>query len=183
MPFVKLDCGILDSSLWVDREARELFVTALLMAEPFELVEGREQLGVRDMKPTGFVVPPGWYGFIAAAGLGIIHRARMDVEVGMSALERLGAPEPESRSKAYEGRRLVRVDGGYIALNYDHYRQRDYTSAERQRRYRERKAKKRRAGKSAAQVRAEYDGREKRFIEAEGRGDEGGADRVVGEGL
>ena len=36
MGFVKLDCAIVDSSLWVERDHRSLFITALVMAEPFE---------------------------------------------------------------------------------------------------------------------------------------------------
>src|SRR3990167_930952 len=39
MPFVKLDCGILDSTLWFDRDARDVFLTALLMAVPYEVRE------------------------------------------------------------------------------------------------------------------------------------------------
>src|SRR3990167_7998881 len=87
------------------------------------------------------MVPPGWYGFVPAAGIGIIRRALVtDLEAGMVALEQLGSPEPESRSQEFEGRRLVRVDGGYVALNYDKYRERDLSAADRQRRYRIRKA-------------------------------------------
>ena len=77
MAFVKLDCGILDSTIWLDRAARELFITALLMAEPFELREPAKQIKVRSLDETGFVVPVGWYGFVAAAGSGIIHRCNL----------------------------------------------------------------------------------------------------------
>ena len=141
MAFVKLDCGMLDSTLWIDREARELFITALLMAEPIEIRQPEKQINVANLDETGFVVPVGWYGFIPAAGVGIIRRAGMDVEIGMKALERLGNPDLESRSPEYEGRRLVRVTGGFVALNYDKYRQKDHTAAERAARYRARKAK------------------------------------------
>ena len=78
MPFVKLDCGILNSTLWFDRTARELFITALLMAEPFETVEPIPQIAINSMALTGWSVPPGWYGFIQSASIGIIHRARLD---------------------------------------------------------------------------------------------------------
>ena len=136
MAFVKLDTGILDSTLWIERECREVFITALLLAEPFELRTPTEQLEVRRLEATGFVVPIGWYGMVNAAGVGIVRRALVDPELGMLALERLGAPDLESRSQDFEGRRLVRVDGGYIVLNFMKYRDRDYTSAERSRRYR-----------------------------------------------
>lgn len=139
MPFVKLDCGILDSTLWPDRIARELFITALLMAEPYEIVEPEPQIAVRGLEQTGFIVPPGWYGIVRAAGIGIVRRAGIDPEEGLDALERLGATDQESRTPRFEGRRLVRVNGGFLALNFDLYRSRDYTSAERSRRYREKK--------------------------------------------
>ena len=141
MAFVKLDCGILNSSVWAESVLRDVFLTALLMAEPYVTETPLPQLHVRTMDPTGWVVPPGWYGFVPAAGIGIIRRALVvDVEAGIMALEHLGATEVESRSQAFEGRRLVRVDGGYIALNFDKYRERDLSGAERQRRYRMRKA-------------------------------------------
>ena len=138
MPFVKLDCGILNSTLWIDRYARELFITALLMAEPFELTESTPQIEPRSLDLTGWEVPPGWYGFVPAAGVGIIDRAKIEQEFGMLALERLGSPEPDSRSSEFEGRRLVRINGGYLVLNFMRYRDRDYTTAERSKRYRER---------------------------------------------
>jgi len=140
MPFVKLDCGILNSTLWFERDCREVFITALLMAEPRELTEPSAQIEVDSLEPTGWQVPPGWYGFVEAAGIGIIHRARVDETLGREALRRLGSPEVSSRSPEFDGRRLVRVDGGYIILNYMKYRERDYTTAARSKRYRERLA-------------------------------------------
>jgi len=139
MPFVKLDTKILDSTLWVERESREVFITALLMAEPIELREPAEALKVQSIEPLGFTVPPGWYGFVPAAGLGIVRRAMVPQEAGLLALENLSSPDSASRSMEHEGRRMVRVDGGYLILNYMKYRERDYTAAERQRRLRERK--------------------------------------------
>lgn len=139
MPFVKLDCGMLTSSLWIDREARDIFITALLMAEPWEFLEPQAQINVRDLELTGWIVPPGWYGFARAAGIGIVHQAGMERESGLLALERLSSADSESRSHAFEGRRLVRIDGGYVVLNYMNYRERDETGAERMRRYRAKK--------------------------------------------
>lgn len=139
MAFVKLDTGILDSTLWVDREQREIFITALLLAEPFELREPAAQLEVRAIKETGFVVPPGWYGIVRAAGIGIARRAMVDQELARVALEKLGSADPESRSEEFDGRRLVRVNGGFIVLNFMKYRDRDHTAAERVQRWRDRK--------------------------------------------
>lgn len=144
MSFVKLDCGTLDSTLWADVDATRIFFASLLMAEPYELLEVSNQIAVRSLDETGFEVPAGWYGFVPAAGVGIVRRALMDEEVGLSALERLGSPEMGSRTPDFEGRRMVRIVGGYIILNYSKYREKDHTAAERSKRYREKKTRKRR---------------------------------------
>ena len=137
--FVKLHSSILRSTIWFARPDREIFITALLLAEPRELTEDAEQLEVDSLKPTGWLVPAGWYGFVEAAGTGLIAHSGADVAEGYAALRRLGSPELESRSREFDGRRLVRVNHGYVVLNYDKYRERDMTSTERSRRYRERK--------------------------------------------
>lgn len=140
MAFVKLDTGILNSTLWVDKDGREVFLTALLMALPHEVTEPMPQIAVRTLDLTGFIVPPGWYGFVPAAGVGIIRQAMVEQEAGLDALERLCAADSESRSHEFEGRRMARVDGGYIILNFMKYRDKDHTAAERMKRYRVRKA-------------------------------------------
>src|SRR6516165_3756181 len=120
MPFVKLDCGMLNSTLWFERLAREIFITALLMAEPCELFDEEPQIAVGSLDYTGWKVPAGKYGFVPAAGVGIIRRAMItnqEVEPAMKALEMLGNPEESSRTQDFEGRRMVRVDGGFIILN------------------------------------------------------------------
>jgi hypothetical protein len=125
--FVKLDTGILNSSLWIERDLRSLFVTALVMAEPFEVTESMPQLNVRSLESTGWTVPAGWYGFVEASGTGIVRRDGMtDIDAGLTVLETLCSPDPDSRSQDFEGRRLARVDGGYIVLNYFKFRERDY---------------------------------------------------------
>jgi hypothetical protein len=136
--FVKLDAGILNSTLWGDYDARQLFITALLMAEPYEVRKPEQVIEVDSLKPMGWDVPPGWYGRVEAAGSGIIHRCGLSYEAGIPALKRLASPEPESRSRDFEGRRLARVDGGYLVLNFIKYRERDYGNAERCKRWRER---------------------------------------------
>jgi hypothetical protein len=139
MAFVKLDCNILDSTLWVEREAREVFITALLMAVPMEFDHPLRQIEVDSLEFTGFEAPPDWYGYVPASGVGIVRRALVDQDAGMRALRSLGEPDNESRSHKFDGRRMIRIDGGYAILNYMDYRNKDHTSAERQRRYRERK--------------------------------------------
>jgi len=142
MAFAKIDTRILDSSLWVDRGIRDIFLTALLMGLPYEVTEPMPQLKVDSLEETGFIVLPDWYGFVAAAGPGLIHRALLSEEEGMVALRALGEPDRESRSQEFEGRRLVRVNGGFIILNFMKFRDRDTTNAERQRQFRERQRRK-----------------------------------------
>ena len=139
MAFVKLDAGILNSTIWVLRPDLEIFITSLLMAQPREFTEPVGTIKIRSLDDDDFVVPPGWYGFVEAAGPGIVNRAHVSQEIGIPALERLASPEPESRSQDFGGRRMVRVDGGYVVLNFMRYRDRDHTAAERQRRLRNRK--------------------------------------------
>ena len=139
MGFVKLDSGFLESTLWEDKVAREVFLTALLMALPYEVTDPIPALAVRSLAETGFTVPPGWYGMVESSGIGLVRRSLADRDEGMAALERLGAPDPESRSRAFDGRRLVRVESGLIVLNFIRYRDRDYTAAVRSQRYRDRK--------------------------------------------
>jgi hypothetical protein len=139
MPFVKLDCGMLDSSIWPDKPARDLFITALLMAHPAQFNSPQAQLNVNSLEETGWIAPPGWYGFVEAAGPGIVDRAKLPIQEGMEALKRLGSPDPDSRTAAHEGRRLIRINGGYLVLNFFIYRDRDYTNAIRQRRHRQKK--------------------------------------------
>ena len=144
MPFVKLDCSMLHSSIWPDKDARDLFITALLMAEPIEIKTPTDQICADSLNLTGWKVPPGWYGYVPAAGIGIAHQAGLDDrDRAIAALIRLGSIENESRNPSFEGRRMVRIDGGYLILNFMIYRERDYTSADRSRRYRERKASRR----------------------------------------
>ena len=96
----------------------------------------------------------------------------MEVEAGLAALERLGRPELDSRTPDFEGRRMVRVAGGYLVLNYMLYRDKDHGAAERMRVYRAKKAKKTERSKNE-------DGRERAFGKAVGDGDEQRANDIV----
>jgi len=111
------------------------------LAEPHEICTPMQQIEIRSLNFTDFVVPVGWYGLVKAAGIGIINTAIVDRKSGLLALEKLGAPDLSSRSQAFEGRRLVRVDGGFVVLNFFKYRDQDFTAAERAKRYRARNKK------------------------------------------
>lgn len=138
MAFVKLKKSILNSTVWMDRDVRDVWITALLMADLHEVRAPLPTIKVSSLHKDPFVVPAGWYGFVPAASTGIIRMAGMDTKAGMKALQVLASPDPESRTPDHGGRRLVRVDGGFIVLTYDKHRQRDETAAERMRRYRDR---------------------------------------------
>jgi hypothetical protein len=139
MAFIKLDTGIIRSTIWFDRPALEVFITALLLAEPAEYDVPIPQLRVGALEPTGWSAPPGWYGFVPASGPGLVAAAQVDQATGLEALARMGEPEPTSRSQDHEGRRIIRIDGGFLLLNYVKYRDKDHTTAERSARYRDRK--------------------------------------------
>jgi len=138
MPFVKLDTTILDSSLWISRDDREIFITALLLARPYELKTPAPQIEIRSLKETGFIVPPGWYGLVECSGSAIARRAILEFEQTLIALEKLGSVDLESRSTDFDGRRMVRVLGGFIVLKFMDYRDKDSSNADRQNRFRQR---------------------------------------------
>ena len=50
MAFVKLDTGILDSTLWMEKDQRDVFLTALLMALPHEFKEPQRQTEIDTME-------------------------------------------------------------------------------------------------------------------------------------
>lgn len=145
MSFVKLDCNMLNSSIWPDKDARDVFITMLLMASLWDTTNPIEAKEIRSLSPSGFVVPPGWYGWVGAAAPGIAHRCGIDPRKCIDAIERLASPDPDSRSSRFDGRRIARIDGGYVILNYDEYRKRDTTASERSKRYREKIAAERRS--------------------------------------
>lgn len=113
MPFVKLDCGILDSSLWAEPPAVRLtFLTMLAMAESD--------------------------GLCRATAPGIARRGNLPQPDVEQALKVLSGPDPHSRDNT-DGRRIERVAGGYHILNYLGYREYDYGAAERMRALRARR--------------------------------------------
>ncbi len=112
MPFVKLDCGIIHSSLWAeDSDTKICWITLLLLADAT--------------------------GFVRAAASAIAREAGISAEVARRALDLFQGPDDESRTPDNQGKRVEKVDGGYRVLNYEKYRERDYTNAERQKRWRE----------------------------------------------
>ena len=104
--------SIITSSIWNEsNETRIVWVTMLAMADMYGIVEG------------------------SAPGLAVV--ARVSKEACQKALEILSSPDPDSRTKEYEGRRIIPVTGGWKVVNHTLYRQRAKSRAKDQKRYRE----------------------------------------------
>lgn len=96
--FVKIYGSILQSSVWLEcAETRVLWITLLAMADRA--------------------------GFVSASIGGLAHAANITREECEVGLAKLAGPDPDSKSKAYEGRRIRAGDGGWKILNYDKYRE------------------------------------------------------------
>lgn len=116
--FVKLYASILDSSIWSeDPCTRLLWITMLGMADPD--------------------------GLVTAAVPGLARRANIPLEACEAGLGRLQAPDPYSKSREKEGRRIEVVpEVGWRIINYKSYRElrteHQVAEAARMRAYRER---------------------------------------------
>lgn len=84
-------------------------------------------------------------GLVEASVPGLAHLAGVTLEEAERALAKFLAPDPYSRTPDNEGRRLEKVDGGWLLINYDKYRAKQSPEevaekhAARQVRYRQRK--------------------------------------------
>lgn len=96
--YVKLFEEILDSSIWQeDHPTVRVWITILAM-------KGKDDI-------------------VKAALPGLAHRAMVSLEECQKAVNKFISPDPYSRSKAFEGRRLKEVDGGWLVLNGQKYRE------------------------------------------------------------
>lgn len=92
--YVKILASILDSSIWAeDSDLCKVWITLLAMAD-------------RD-------------GYVGASVGGITNRSRtVSREKVQQALELFQQPDEDSRTEDFEGRRIQKVDRGYLILNY-----------------------------------------------------------------
>ena len=91
--YTKVFKSMLDSTVWQESiETRIVWVTMLAMADA-----------------TGCV----W-----ASVPGLARRAGVSLEAAEEALSKFLAPDPHSRSKEHEGRRIEEVDRGWRLLNH-----------------------------------------------------------------
>lgn len=97
MTFTKLFTSITESTIWVAPDAHRLcWITMLAMADN----KGR----------------------VWASVPGLANRARIQVDDCRSALASFMAPDPDSRTKDHDGRRIEEIDGGWKLLNHAKYR-------------------------------------------------------------
>lgn len=117
--FVKLYHTILDSSIWLQpNPTRIVWITMLAMADANGVV-------------------------IASIG-GLAHRANVTRNECEEALLALHSPDPDSKSSEFEGRRVEKIEGGWLVLNHGKYREMrtsaQIATAERVKRHREQKS-------------------------------------------
>lgn len=86
-------------------------------------------------------------GFVEASLPGLARAAVLSLPETEKAIKVLEAPDPHSRSKVNEGRRVKKVDGGWMVLN--HFPYRDQMGAEYRREYQRQKQAQYRAKKKA----------------------------------
>ena len=141
MGSARIDKNILQSSLWKDVTGSRIFLAAILLAEPYETFKPTKTLEPENLTEGDFILPPGKYGLIDAASTGLLNSAQVTDKLGYPALRRLASPDKHSRTSDFEGRRLVRVSGGFVLLNFERYQKRGSTSAKRMAAMRARKAK------------------------------------------
>ncbi len=95
--FTKLMSSITASTVWQeDSDTRVVWVTMLAMCDRL--------------------------GRVHASVPGLAHIARVPLEICRRALAKFLAPDPDSRTKDHEGRRIEEIDGGWHLLNYTKHR-------------------------------------------------------------
>jgi hypothetical protein len=105
--WTKLDHSILQSSIWdAPNHVRLVWITMLALSD-------------KD-------------GYVGAAITGVAHESRVTIEEAKNAIEHLSSPDEYSRTKDEDGRRIQKVDRGWLILNYRKYR--GETSEERKKR-------------------------------------------------
>jgi len=106
--YTKLFSSILDSTVWQESLPTKVVWIALLA-----------------MKDKN--------GYVGASVPGLAKRAGVTLQECEAALAKFKSPDPYSRTKENEGRRIVDADGGWTILNHAKYRAK--MSAEERREY------------------------------------------------
>ncbi|HUP07674.1 MAG TPA: hypothetical protein VMU47_11015 [Caldimonas sp.] len=109
--YTKLFESILESTIWCEPDyVRVVWITLLAMAD-------------KD-------------GSVLASIPGLAKRANVTVDQARQAIACFLAPDPDSRTKDHEGRRVAVIDGGWKLLNHAKYRELLAADADRERKRR-----------------------------------------------
>lgn len=99
MFYTKVFDSLVTSTIWAEsNETRIVWITMLALRNSQNVVE--------------------------ASLPGLAHVSRISLEDTQRALERLESPDPHSRSQENEGRRIAKVEGGWLILNGAKYSRR-----------------------------------------------------------
>lgn len=130
MAYAKLSTNILFSTVWTESpEFIKVWIALMALAD-------------RD-------------GYVGASVEGLARAVILPEETCQKALDRFLSPDLKSRTKEFQGRRIIEVDGGWKLLNYAKYRdqqskqEQDEAHARRQREYIARKKAKEDAERQA----------------------------------
>jgi len=97
MAYTKLDSTLTDSTIWQAPDTtRIVWITMLAMADQ--------------------------NGYVGASVPGLAGRARVPLQACIDAISSFEAPDPWSRTKEHEGRRIAPAEGGWVLLNHAKYR-------------------------------------------------------------
>ena len=110
MTFAKLDNGITKSSIW---------------SEPYHV----------RVVWISFLAEKDETGFVSASRSGMIRLCNVTSEEFDEAEMVLSSPDPDSRTPDFNGKRIDKVDGGWIVLNHEKYRLSEDVKKERHRQY------------------------------------------------
>lgn len=98
MGYTKLFSSIVASTIWrEDDKTRIVWITMLALKDERHVVE--------------------------ASLPGLADIARVSLKECEAALEKLGSPDKYSRNQEHQGRRIQKVQGGWMILNGEYYRQ------------------------------------------------------------
>jgi len=89
-----------------------------------------------------FLAKANYHGIVKASRSGMIRSSNVSEKDFDRALKVLESPDSDSRSPEFDGRRIEKIEGGWLVLNYKKYREYSYSEspvAIRQRRHREKK--------------------------------------------
>ena len=157
--YAKLFADIRQSTIWAeDSDTRIVWITLLTMADKDGLVRAR------------------------APGISI--QARVPLKKVREALALFKAPDPDSRSKDHDGRRMEENEEGYLILNYAKYR--DIRDEDSRREYMRKYMRNRRAKEKGANIVKKVSASKLQLANADVDADvdavKGGAVKVTGQG-